>query len=193
MTGKVDTISNGPNTTISLDGGNAKITVGASGVNGTVVLLDSSQTTRITLQGSTGDILFGNADCAEDFDVAEEAPPGAVMVLDGEGRLRQSRQPYDRRVAGVISGAGDFRPALVLDKRPGEAGRRPIALLGKVFCHVDASYGAIEPGDLLTTSPTPGHAMKAGDPHRLCGAILGKALRQLPAGQGLVPILVTLQ
>jgi hypothetical protein len=193
MAGKVDTINNGPNTTISLDGGNAKITVGATGENGTILLLDSTHKTRITLQGSTGDILFGNADCAEDFDIAEEAPPGAVMVFDEEGRLRPGRLPYDRRVAGVISGAGDFKPALVLDKRPGEAGRLPIALLGKVYCHADASYGANAPGDLLTTSLTPGHAMKAGDPLRLCGAILGKALRRLDSGQGLVPILVTLQ
>lgn len=193
MTGKVNTISSGTNTTVNVDGPNATITLGASGVNGELVLVDNSNTVRVKVAAVTGDILLTNADCAEDFDVAEEAPVGTVMVLDGEGRLRQSTLPYDRRVAGVISGAGDFRPALVLDKRPDSTGRLPIALLGKVCCHVDAAYGAIAPGDLLTTSPTPGHAMKAADPRQLAGAILGKALRPLPAGQGLVPILVTLQ
>jgi len=48
-------------------------------------------------------------------------------------------------------------------------------------------------GDLLTTSPTPGHAMRADDPGRAFGAVLGKALRPLADGQGLVPILVALQ
>jgi hypothetical protein len=69
----------------------------------------------------------------------------------------------------------------------------PIALVGKVCCKVDAAYGPINVGDLLTTSPTPGHAMKIGDRGRALGAILGKALAPLPSGQGLIPILVTLQ
>jgi hypothetical protein len=57
---------------------------------------------------------------------------------------------------------------------------------------VDGGYGAIEVGDLLTTSPTPGHAMKATDPSRAFGAVLGKALKPWAAGRGLIPILVAL-
>jgi hypothetical protein len=142
-----------------------------------------------------GDITLRNADCAEDFDVSEieEIEPGTVMVINEEGALQQSRQAYDKRVAGVISGAGDFRPGLVLDKQQSEGNRMPIALLGKVYCKVDARYTAIEVGDLLTTSPTPGHAMKAGDPSLAFGAVIGKALRPLQSGQGLVPILIALQ
>src|SRR5208282_6491995 len=34
----------------------------------------------------------------------------------------------------------------------------------KVCCKVDADYASIEVGDLLTTSSTAGHAMKAEDP-----------------------------
>ena len=52
---------------------------------------------------------------------------------------------------------------------------------------------AIEIGDLLTTSPTPGHAMKADDPLKAFGTVIGKALRPLAAGQGLLPILIALQ
>jgi hypothetical protein len=66
-------------------------------------------------------------------------------------------------------------------------------LIGKVYCKVDAGYGAIEIGDLLTTSPTPGSAMKANDPLKAFGAVLGKALRPLTEGQGLIPVLVALQ
>jgi hypothetical protein len=58
---------------------------------------------------------------------------------------------------------------------------------------VDAQYGAIAVGDLLTTSPTPGHAMKATDQLQAFGAVIGKALRPLGEGQGLIPVLISLQ
>ena len=143
----------------------------------------------------TGDIRLANADCAEDFDIGAGgcSEPGTVMVLGNEGELCQSHQPYDRRVAGVISGAGDYKPGIVLDKRPSQRQRQPLALLGKVYCKVDARYGSIAIGDLLTTSATAGHAMKADEPLRSFGAVIGKALRPLEAGQALIPILVTLQ
>jgi hypothetical protein len=143
----------------------------------------------------TGDIRMRNADCAEDFDVADavSSEPGTVMVLGDEGVLAQCCAAYDKRVAGVISGAGDYRPGITLDRQPARVNRVPIGLLGKVYCKVDAGYGAVEVGDLLTTSPTAGHAMKADDPLRAFGSVLGKALRPLRAGQGLVPILITLQ
>ena len=143
----------------------------------------------------TGDIRLVNADCAEDFDVsgAVKVEPGTVMVLGHEGALFESQQAYDKRVAGVISGAGDYKPGIVLDKRQTSGNRQPIALMGKVFCKVDTQYGAIEIGDLLTTSPTPGHAMKTSDPFKAFGAVIGKALHPLKEGQGLIPILVALQ
>jgi hypothetical protein len=78
----------------------------------------------------TGDIRLVNADCAEDFDVTgpDEVEPGTVMVIDGAGGLQPSRRAYDRRVAGVISGAGDLRPGIVLDKHESGARRMPVAL-----------------------------------------------------------------
>ncbi len=143
----------------------------------------------------TGDIRLKNADCAEDFDVIciEQVEPGTVMVIDSERALRPSDQAYDKRVAGVISGAGDYKPGLILDKQASSNNRMPISLMGKVYCKVDASYGAIEVGDLLTTSSTPGHAMKTDDPLKAFGAVIGKALRSLKEGQGLIPILIALQ
>jgi hypothetical protein len=143
----------------------------------------------------TGDIRLANADCAEDFDIAgaDAAEPGTVMVLGDGGALEPSRIAYDRRVAGVISGAGDYKPGIVLDTRAGAGNRSPVALLGKVFCKADASRVPIQPGDLLTTSDTPGHAMRAEEQQRAFGAVIGKALRPLPAGRGLIPILIALQ
>jgi hypothetical protein len=144
----------------------------------------------------TTDIRLLNADCAEDFDVSEEAEeiePGTVVVIDEEGAVKQSQQAYDKRVAGVISGAGEYRSAIILDKRGGRADRMPVALMGKVGCKVDAHYSSIEVGDLLTTSPTPGHAMKADDPLKALGSVIGKALRPLKGGQRIIPILAALQ
>lgn len=145
----------------------------------------------------TGDIRFVKGDLAEEFPVAtadlSTVEPGTVMVLNAEGTLQHSERPYDRRVAGVVSGAGGYKSAIVLDKQSSQEKRMPIALVGKTYCKADAQYGSIEVGDLLTTSPTPGHAMKAGDPARAFGAVIGKALRPLEQGQGLVPILIALQ
>ena len=140
-----------------------------------------------------GDIRLLNADCAEDFDIQEAVEPGTVMVLGEEGALCQSHQAYDKRVAGVISGAGGYKPGIILDNQQSGSNRKPLALLGKVYCKVDARYGAVEMGDLLTTSPTPGYAMKADDPFRAFGSVIGKALRPLKEGEGLIPILVALQ
>ena len=114
------------------------------------------------------------------------------MVLGHNGKLDACSKSYDKTVVGVISGAGGLAPAVVLDKDKPSAARQPIAMLGKVYCKVSAQYAAIEAGDLLTTSPTPGHAMKADDPARAFGAVLGKALQPLSSGEGLIPIIVTL-
>jgi hypothetical protein len=95
-------------------------------------------------------------------------------------------------VAGVVSGAGEYKPGIVLDRR-GNGNRVPVALVGKVYCQVDAEFAAIAVGDLLTTSATPGHAMRATNPLEAFGAVIGKALRPLASGRGLIPILVALQ
>jgi hypothetical protein len=153
---------------------------------------------NVTTSGNittNGDIFLPGADCAEQFDVAEasQIEPGTVVVIDREGTLRQSLHAYDKKVAGVVSGAGAYRPGIVLDKQAGAGNRLPIALVGKVYCKVDAAHSPIEVGDLLTTSPTPGHAMKASDPLLAFGAVIGKALRPWSSGYGLIPILIALQ
>jgi hypothetical protein len=146
----------------------------------------------------TGDMILVNSasgDIAEDFDVGEDAVdamPGSVVVINPEGRLVTTTLPYDTRVAGVVSGAGELKPAVVLQRVPSLGRRLPIALMGKTFCKVVAPDRAIAPGDLLTTSTTPGHAMKADAP-RAAGAILGKALAGFTGNHGLIPILVALR
>jgi len=143
-----------------------------------------------------GDVQLTGADYAEDFDLnaaAGTVEAGTVMVLDEIGGVRVSDGDYDTRVAGIVSGAGDYKPAIVLDRRDTNSPRLPLALMGKVFCKVDATRGPISIGDILTTSSVPGHAMKAADRERAFGAVIGKALAGLKTGRGLIPVLVALQ
>ncbi len=144
--------------------------------------------------------------------------PGMVVVIDpaNPGRLKLASTPYDRKVAGVISGANGLKPGMVmaalsdeatkrrsdegktetltpslsLEGRGGGADEHPVALTGRVYVWADASYGRIEPGDMLTTSATPGHAMKATDRERSFGAVIGKAMSNLDKGKGLVLLLI---
>lgn len=143
----------------------------------------------------TGDVRLTGADYAEDFTLADpdDGEPGTVMVIEDDGAVRSCRLAYDRRVAGVVSGAGHYKPAVILDSQPGVGGRTPLALMGKAFCKVDASYGPVQIGDLLTTSATVGHAMRAIDPAAAQGSVLGKALQPLATGQGLIAFIVTLR
>jgi hypothetical protein len=110
------------------------------------------------------------------------------------GKLRVSAGEYDRTVAGVVSGAGGVKPGMMMGQIGTVAnGDHPVALTGRVYCWCDASNGAIQPGDLLTTSSTPGHAMKVADHDKAAGAIIGKAMTPLAEGKGLVLVLVSLQ
>jgi len=141
------------------------------------------------------DIVLTGADCAERFDLADQRilEAGTVVVIDEDGMLRESSVAYDRRVAGVIAGAGDYRPGIIMGAGASDRVGAPVALVGRTFCKVDATFASIEVGDLLVSSPTAGHAMKASDSARAFGAVIGKALRPLKEGMGLIPILVALQ
>lgn len=145
--------------------------------------------------------IAGGADLAEQFDVASaadtHAEPGMVVSIDPAraGELVIASRAYDRTVAGIISGAGGLNTGMMMGQQGTVAhGEHPVALTGRVYCYVDGSYGAIQPGDLLTTSDTPGHAMKVTDHTAAQGAIIGKAMTALGAGEkGLVLVLVSLQ
>ncbi len=140
----------------------------------------------------------GGSDIAEPFDIAssEEVEPGMVVSIDpaNPGKLMVCAKAYDTCVAGIVSGAGGINAGVIMGQ-PGSVadGEYPVALSGRVYCYADASNGAIQPGDLLTTSDTPGHAMKVTDYQSAQGAIIGKAMTSLEEGAGLVLVLVTLQ
>lgn len=151
--------------------------------------------------------ITGGFDLAEQFNVNEssdshdELPTrhiksGIVVCIDKKnpGQLTISTKAYDRTVAGIISGAGGIQPGMLMGQNGSLAdGSSPVALTGRVYCWADASLESIEPGDLLTTSNTVGHAMKVIDYNQAQGAILGKAMSSLEQGKGLVLVLVSLQ
>jgi hypothetical protein len=143
--------------------------------------------------------IYGGADIAEPFDTSDGAAiePGVLVSIDpsAPGKLRVATHAYDRRVAGIVSGAGGVDTGVLLRQKETLAdGAHPVALNGRVYCYADADAGGpIEPGDLLTTSDTPGHAMKASDRERAPGATVGKAMTALERGRGLVLVLVSLQ
>lgn len=194
-------IFNNSQATIRLGGNDGNIWVGGNGVDGDIALFASSgdnvtlDQATIHLNGDSGDIILQNADCAEDFEVEvlEAAEPGTVMVISDGSRLRVSNQAYDRRVAGIIAGAGQYRPGIILGRNKEAKNSLPIALMGRVSCKVDATNSPIKVGDLLTTSSIPGHAMKVTDPEKAFGTVIGKALGELDSGAGMIPILVSLQ
>ena len=188
--------------TIHLDGRFGNIWLGGNGTDGDVVLFPGSATdinnldqASIHLDGHTGDIILKNADCAEDFDVApgETLEPGTVVMVDDDGKLRPTEVAYDRRVVGVVSGAGDTRPGIVLDRKPSGTPRETVALMGKVYCRVDAAVGPVRAGDLLVPAATPGYAMRGDQCPEAFGAVIGKALGSVAQGRSMIPMLVSLQ
>jgi len=134
-------------------------------------------------------------DYAEGFEVLDKSGivPGTVLVIDpnNPGKLAVSDIAYDHKVAGIVAGAKGLCSGVRLG-----AGNfdYDVALAGRVYCNVDATYGEVSPGDLLTTSPTPGYAMVVKDHAKAQGAILGKAMGKVPRGRkGQILVLVTLQ
>ena len=136
----------------------------------------------------------GGADLCERFDVRGATPQsGTVLCIDPEvvGGLIVSTNPVDPTVVGVISGAGGIRPGLSLGQTGTEAdGQYPVALTGRVWVRSDATNKPIRPGDMLTTSSLPGHAMSASGLADTRGAVLGKAMSSLEHGTGLVLMLI---
>jgi len=143
----------------------------------------------------------GGSDLSEHFEIRNselniQPSPGMIVCIDSKepGKLIISSSSYDPKVAGVISGAGGVTTGMLMGQSGTIAdGQYPIALTGRVYCLADASSSPIEPGDLLTSSDTPGHAMKARDNTKAHGAIIGKAMSSLKEGRGLVLVLVNLQ
>lgn len=175
--------------------GSARLTVLSGGNVGIGTMTPSSKLHVAGDARITGDITVdGNIaakyqDVAEWVDAVGALGPGTVVTIDptATNRVRAAARAYDTAVAGAISP----QPGVVLGE-PGE-GRVLVAQSGRVRLKADARNGAIRPGDLLVTSPTPGHVMRAKRSLARPGTIVGKALEALPSGRGQILVLLTLQ
>ena len=162
-------------------------------VNATVFRVDGSGTVF-----ANGGFQPGGADFAESMVVSGDRSKyaaGDLLVIDPKKsrQLALAQQPYSTRVAGIYS----TKPGMLGSTRsadaPAPADEVPLAVVGVVPCKVTAQNGAIQVGDLLVTSSTPGHAMKGTDRSKMLGAVVGKALEPLSSGEGTIQVLVTLQ
>jgi len=139
------------------------------------------------------------ADLAERIDVTEPLLPGDVVELDPDtpAHFRKVRGALSTMVAGIVS----TQPAVTLannDLAGNQTGKRTdtrplLALAGRVPVKVTDEAGPIQPGDMLVSSSTPGHAMRCAEGRACIGAVLGKALAPHARGAGTVMTLVTLQ
>ena len=164
------------------------------GPGGRIGIGTSTPATTLDINGAL--TIRGGADIVERFDIAgTDIQPGTVVVIDADqpGDLCVATKAYDRRVAGIVSGAGGVKPGICLGQEGVMDGEVPVAMTGRVYVRACAENGAIQPGDRLTTADLAGHAMRATDDERCAGAILGKAMSSLDAGTGLVLVLVNLQ
>lgn len=181
-------------------GGDATIVAQNTGTGDTFRSLSSTGTVsfRVTATGrvvTSAVQIYGGGDVAERFTTAAEIEPGTLMVIDDAhpGQLKPSASAYDTKVAGIVSGAGGVNPGLSLHQNGVLEGNTQVAIAGRVYVKAEAISAPIKPGDLLTSSALPGTAMKASDRALAQGAIIGKAMTGLDAGQGLVLVLVSLQ
>jgi hypothetical protein len=190
--GGVNALSLGAGTTLDTQRTLTILGTGNVGIGTTApaAKLDVNGTARVKVLEITG------ADLAEKFPTTETLEPGTVVEIDPDnpGQLRKAQGAYNKRVAGVVAGANGLSKGIILGNLEGSENHTPVAMSGRVWVYADATHEAIEPGDLLTTSDMPGHAMKASDPTRAHGAVIGKAMTRLEKGKtGMVLVLVNLQ
>lgn len=130
------------------------------------------------------------ADFAEMLDAEPGLEPGDVLAIGADGRLTRSARPHQESLAGVYSTQPGFVGGKPVDGA--QDGHVPLAVVGIVPVKASAENGGISPGDLLTSSATPGHAMRANGDARV-GCVIGKALEPLHGGAGVIRMLVVLQ
>jgi hypothetical protein len=181
---------------------NGGVVVNASGGNLYVGMTNGTHKFRVDTNGvayADGGFYSSGADFAESVAVRgkpSQYEPGDVLEIDQKAKrhLTLANHPYATLVAGIYS----TKPGLLasphhIDDESFQSGEVPLAVVGIVPCKVTAENGPIAAGDLLVTSSHAGYAMKGTDRRRLVGAVVGKALEPLPAGKGVIEVLVTLQ
>ena len=141
----------------------------------------------------------GGSDLSEMFDVTDDEAaivPGLLVSLDprNPGKLRICNEAYDKKLAGIISGANGIKPGILMGQENTIAhGDELVTLSGRVYVKANTSNGAIKVGDAITSSDISGEAMRVTKKKKARGAIVGKALTGLDQESGYILVLVNLQ
>ena len=145
---------------------------------------------EVDTAGGSGDDPGDVFDIAEIFYATEPVKQGEIVSAVGATSVKRSSGTYDPAILGVTS----THPAILIDEGRFAVGinkneydpLKPwVALAGRVPVKVSIENGDISPGDPLTSSSTPGVAMKATK----SGPIIGKALEDY-SGSGVGKIMV---
>lgn len=161
----------------------------------------------LTDAGGTGDarivtdeiLINGGSDLAELFEITNhdtEVEAGYLVSLDptSPGKLKVSSEPYDKKVAGVVSGANGIKPGILMGQEDTMAsGDDLVTLSGRTYVSANTTNGPIKIGDMITSSSVAGEAMRASNKKKSRGAVIGKAMTELVDGEGFILVLVNLQ
>jgi hypothetical protein len=167
---------------------------------GDVVVIGEKQE---SLRGGPGDIPIAEVDlsttsydtrvcgivCEVKVDLQMAAPEDTKGKKKAKVTQKAGKAKAPQPVASSLEELND------IDRTKVEPGQVGMIVTHGMFshCKVDADIASIKVGDLLTTSPTKGHAQKVLDVSKATGAIIGKALGSLKKGKGKIPVLVALQ
>ena len=134
-----------------------------------------------SLTGTGSSLQATYSDLAEWYTADAEYEPGTVLVFGGDAETTTTTTINDTRCAGVVT----TDPAYIMNSEL-TGTKACLALAGRVPCKV---VGRVKKGDILTTSATPGYAVRATTP--TLGAIVGKALEDKDYGEaGVIEIAV---
>jgi hypothetical protein len=139
--------------------------------------------------------MFAQAFTGTSTDVAENysdpsgvlEPGDLVSINPNKATAVQASSPNDQNLIGIVSTSPGFLMSDISESGSSTdlVNPKPVALLGRVPTKVSTENGPIEPGNPLTSSSTPGVAMKATK----SGPIVGKALESYN-GEGVGKIMV---
>lgn len=111
-----------------------------------------------------------------------------LIITDKDGAVAKCRNSYSSKIIGVCVESSSLELG---EKKQGNE-HVLVALLGVIKMHVDAAEGGINPGDLLVSGLTAGHAVKADVNKLKPGMLVGKALGECRKDRGVIPIILTL-
>ncbi len=150
---------------------------------------------------ASGGFSTGTPDMAEYIDASPGTTAQDVVIADPNNTeaVTTTSTPYDPAVIGVIAnGTSGFQ---MLNPHYGQKfnaltdqtdpNAKPMTVAGRVPVKVTGEGGPIKPGDYLTTSSTPGYAMKADHAGPTIGKALGFFSGTSSSGTGSVLVLVT--